>query len=445
MSIALSASEIADIERRFPDIVRVSLLKRSVPWLVSLAIVGYLVFCVWFFSLGELFGGGRWERIGTLLREWVSYTSRPEVTYEGNTLSVTYNRYDPIGHKPRPAWLAKDGPHSVTIFFGSDDEKVVALSDRITVTYHGEDISFDRFAEGWRLQGTAPSWVRLQKGGARINYGFAGEIELDKNRIAVWRRFFGWANWLFDLDSKLWGKSAAELWRLVTIGERLDPRYSNLSLAFRDFWYNANWQHGDVLIKLLQTIVMAFVGTLFAALLALPLAFVSARTILANGIVNGLGKRFFEFMRTVDMFVWALFFTRGFGPGPLAGISAIFFTDTGTLGKTYTEALENIDDKQREGMRSVGASAVQVQRFGVLPQVMPVLASQALYQWESNTRSATIIGAMGAGGIGLKLLESMRTNSNWPNVCYMVVLILIVVYVFDGISTRLRHRLIGTA
>jgi len=142
------------------------------------------------------------------------------------------------------------------------------------------------------------------------------------------------------------------------------------------------------------------------------------------------------------MLIWALFFTRAFGPGPLAGIAAIFFTDTGTLGKLYAEALENIDDKQRDGVRAVGASPALVQRFGVLPQVLPVFASQALYFWESNTRSATIIGAVGAGGIGLKLWEAMRTNANWANVFYMVLLILIVVYVFDAISSALRHRLI---
>ena len=84
------------------------------------------------------------------------------------------------------------------------------------------------------------------------------------------------------------------------------------------------------------------------------------------------------------MLIWALFFTRGFGPGPLAGISAIFFTDTGTLGKLYSEALENIDDKQREGIRSVGASPAAVQRYGVVPQVLPVFLSQSLYFWESQ-------------------------------------------------------------
>ena len=122
-------------------------------------------------------------------------------------------------------------------------------------------------------------------------------------------------------------------------------------------------------------------------------------------------------------------------------MSAIFFTDTGTLGKLYSEALENIDDKQREGIRSVGASSVSVRRYGVLPQVLPVFFSQSLYFWESNTRSATIIGAVGAGGIGLKLWEAMRTNQDWENVGYMVVLLLVVVFVFDNVSNFLRQKL----
>ena len=84
-----------------------------------------------------------------------------------------------------------------------------------------------------------------------------------------------------------------------------------------------------------------------------------------------------------------------------------------------------------------------MQRYGVVPQVMPVFVSQALYFWESNTRSATIIGAVGAGGIGLKLIEAMRTNQDWENVAYMVVLILVVVFIFDSLSSALRSRLIG--
>ena len=136
----------------------------------------------------------------------------------------------------------------------------------------------------------------------------------------------------------------------------------------------------------------------------------------------------------------ALSFTRAFGPGPLAGISAIFFTDTGTLGKLCSEALENIDEKQQRctfTWRESGFGAA----FWCGAAGLPVFVSQSLYLWESNTRAATIIGA--AGGIGLKLLEAMRTNADWENVACMVLSILLVVYVLDTISSRLRGVLIG--
>ena len=188
---------------------------------------------------------------------------------------------------------------------------------------------------------------------------------------------------------------------------------------------------------------MAFVGTLLATLFAFPLAFIAARNITRSRPVNWVMKRGFDFLRSIDMLIWALFFTRGFGPGPIPGIAAIFFTDAGALGKVYAEALENVDDRQREGVKSVGASPTVVNRFGVVPQVLPVFISQSLYFWESNTRSATVIGAVGAGGIGLKLLEAMGTNSDWDKVAYMVLLILMVVFVFDNLSNALRSRLIG--
>ncbi|TIU08128.1 MAG: phosphonate ABC transporter, permease protein PhnE, partial [Mesorhizobium sp.] len=260
----------------------------------------------------------------------------------------------------------------------------------------------------------------------------------------AWRRFFGWANFVFDTNSPFWGKPFGEVASLIISGARIDPSRSNAALAWDNILNNAEWQHGDVWLKLLQTIVMAFVGTVLASIVAFPLAFLAARNVTPSRIANQATKRFFDFLRSVDMLIWALFFTRGFGPGPLAGMSAIFFTDTGTLGKLYSEALENIDDKQREGIRSVGATPAMVQRYGVLPQVLPVFLSQSLYFWESNTRSATIIGAVGAGGIGLKLWEAMRTNTNWANVFYMVLLILVVVFIFDNISSFLRRKLMGS-
>lgn len=298
-----------------------------------------------------------------------------------------------------------------------------------------------------RAESALPDWaVQRREGGKIIAYfGFDGRIEIEEDEVKIRQRFLGWENFLFDPSSAFWGLGAGEATALIFSGERIEPEQSNLSLAIDNFLYNSEWQHADVFIKLGQTIVMAFVGTLFATALAFPLSFMAARNITPSFLTNQIVKRLFDFLRSVDMLIWALFFTRAFGPGPLAGISAIFFTDTGTLGKLYAEALENIDEKQREGVRSLGANPVLVQRFGVVPQVLPVFVSQSLYFWESNTRSATIIGAVGAGGIGLKLWEAMRTNADWENVAYMVLLILVVVYVFDTISSRLRGLLIGRA
>ncbi|MCR4267480.1 phosphonate ABC transporter, permease protein PhnE [Nitratireductor sp. ZSWI3] len=317
----------------------------------------------------------------------------------------------------------------------------------VTVTHGGETLVLDiDRREAVTARGPLPEWASQRQPGAKViaRFGFAGRAEIEDDEVKVRRRFLGWENFVFDTRSPFWGKPASEVLGLIVSGERIDPARSNLALAWDNILNNSEWQHGDVWLKLLQTIVMAFAGTVLASLLAFPLAFAAARNIMPNRLVNHVLKRFFDFLRSVDMLIWALFFTRAFGPGPLAGVSAIFFTDTGTFGKLYSEALENIDDKQREGVRSVGASPSAVQRYGVVPQVLPVFLSQSLYFWESNTRSATIIGAVGAGGIGLKLWEAMRTNQDWENVAYMVILILLVVFVFDNISTLLRQRLIGT-
>lgn len=326
-------------------------------------------------------------------------------------------------------------------------DALVDVKPGLVTVSRGEEV-FDvsiRLNETVSPRGPLPEWAIQKRVGDKvvIRLGFAGRVEIENDEVKVRQRFLGWENFLFDTNSAFWGMRLGDVARLIASGPDVTPGTSNLALAWDDIVNNAEWQHGDVWIKLLQTIIMAFIGTLFASLLAFPLAFAAARNINRNIWVNQGLKRLFDFMRSVDMLLWALVFTRTFGPGPLAGISAIFFTDTGTFGKLYSETLENIDDKQREGIKSVGAKSILVQRYGVVPQVLPVFLSQSLYFWESNTRSATIIGAVGAGGIGLKLWEAMRTNQDWENVAYMVFLILIVVFVFDNISNFLRGRLIG--
>lgn len=442
-AVTLSPSQVTDYETRYPHVFKRSWNKRYLMPLIALGVVFYLLYCWWFFAIGTVLSEGQWDRAGITARQWYSYEVRPTIRINGDEVKISYPRFSVLGSKPDPEWV-REANGTTTVSFGSS--QALHLTGKSVVVERGGEqlaIRIDPDAARPVNDTPLPSWAILSNDEVKVSFGFAGEARIMPERISIARRFMGWPNFVFDTASPFWNKSVGEVTSMIISGERIKPEMSNLSLALNNIWYNAEWQHGDVWTKMLQTIVMAFVGTLFAGMLALPLAFIAARNIMPNFFANQITKRLFDFLRSVDMFIWALFFTRAFGPGPLAGISAIFFTDTGTLGKLYAETLENIDDKQREGVKSVGASPLNVQRYGVLPQVMPVFLSQMLYFWESNTRSATIIGAVGAGGIGLKLWEAMRTNSNWANVAYMVVLILIVVFIFDAISNALRSRLTG--
>ena len=188
---------------------------------------------------------------------------------------------------------------------------------------------------------------------------------------------------------------------------------------------------------------MAFLGTMGAALVALPLAFLAASNFTPARIVRFALRRVFDFVRGVDGLIWTIILSRAFGPGPLTGSLAILMTDTGSFGKLFSEALENIDRKQVEGVQSTGASPIQQARFGVMPQIVPVLLSQVLYFLESNTRSATVIGAIVGGGIGLLLTQAIITQKDWEEVSYYIVLIVLMVMAMDSLSGWLRGLLIG--
>ena len=129
--------------------------------------------------------------------------------------------------------------------------------------------------------------------------------------------------------------------------------------------------------------------------------------------------------------------------GPFSGILAIGVTDTGTLGKLMSESIENIDKKEMEGVKSTGANSLQQNRFGILPQILPIFISQTLYYLESNTRGAVVVGAMGAGGIGLQFLGSLQTGKDWENVAYISLVVLVTVVVIDILSAKARRKLIG--
>jgi phosphonate transport system permease protein len=440
----IDANRMHEIEARYPEYFHRSFRQRFGALLIVIATLLYGLYAVWFFDLPKLLAEAHWERVGIYLSQWVSYDVQPEFRIQENgSIETRYPRFSPLGDDPHPDWV-KNEPGSVTVFVSGTNRTVVVTKAMTTVNAHGISVPVDLSSGAPKVVGEVPSWMTVYDDNVLADLGFAGDVSIASDRVKVRKRFLGWANFVFDTHSPFFDKPAGEVLSLIVSGPRLDPSQSNISLAFDNIWNNSAWQHGDVWTKLFQTIVMAFLGTLLGSLVAFPLAFLAARNITPNRLLNQVLKRFFDFLRSVDMLIWALFLTRSFGPGPLAGSGAIFLTETGTLGKLYSEGLENIDNKPREGIKSTGASTMLVHRYGIIPQIVPVIVSQTLYQWESNVRGATIIGAVGAGGIGLKLWEAMRTNSNWENVAYMVILILIVVFLFDMASNALRHRLMGS-
>jgi phosphonate transport system permease protein len=234
--------------------------------------------------------------------------------------------------------------------------------------------------------------------------------------------------WLFDFGRIF--TSLPKVWVIV----RLMLNWSGI----------AEWDHAELWRSMLETVAMAYLGTMLAAVFAVPLGFLGARNVIPARVFRFCTRRLFDGLRGLDQLIWALVFVRAMGLGPIAGIMAIAVAETGVLAKLFAEAVEDIDRKQVEGITSVGAGFVARLRFGVLPQVLPVMISQALYSIESNSREATILGLVGAGGIGLRLSERIQINA-WDQVAYIIVLILIAVAAIDTTSRYLRLRLIGAA
>jgi phosphonate transport system permease protein len=191
-----------------------------------------------------------------------------------------------------------------------------------------------------------------------------------------------------------------------------------------------------------ETLSIALLGTTLAAIFALPISLLAARNIVPSRLFRFPVRRFFDTIRGVDTLIWALVWINVVGLGPFAGVLAIAVSDFGAFGKLFSEAIEAADQRQVEGIRASGGNALHEIRFGLLPQVLPVIAGQVLYFIESNTRSATIIGIVGAGGIGLQLAEQIRVLE-WQKVSFLILMILVAVAAIDWISGKLRFAIIG--
>ncbi|MEL6609943.1 MAG: phosphonate ABC transporter, permease protein PhnE [Pseudomonadota bacterium] len=416
--------------------------KRLFAFSVPAIILAYFTYIFFAFDIAGLSQRANMDNAVTLASDSWSY--KVHVTRNNRDGVVDYavegerkGRY-PDGM--RPDWVTVDGD-VVTIDLGGDHIVRYLPDNRTEIEIPGFQTIVAQ-AEGrtvtTNLPADLPDWISASSRRVGITTP-EGRITLTGARTEVFNYFPGWELFWFTLDSPYHDKGLGQ----ILFGARLDPERANITGAVSDWWNNGMWRHKDVVWAIGETLLMAFLGTMGAAILALPLAFLAAKRFSPIMMLRAGTRRVFDFVRGVDALIWTVVLARAFGPGPLTGTLAILITDTGTFGKIFSEALENVDGKQIEGVESTGAKPLQRYRFGVIPQVVPVLLAQVLYFLESNTRSATIIGAITGGGIGLMLTQAIQTQKDWEEVAYYIILIVVMVMFMDWVSGWLRGKLIG--
>ncbi|WP_299632340.1 phosphonate ABC transporter, permease protein PhnE [uncultured Roseobacter sp.] len=410
--------------------------KRLIAAALPAIVLAYLIYIFFAFGVPDMIRTADTKNARILVSD--SYSHKVHVTRDNRDGSVDVA----IEGERKGRYPAGAAPAWVTL----GDMTEIDLEDGHLITFGPELITYDipgygritaqpgnRGVNAELPPGDVPDWINASKNRLSITTG-AGRLTITRNRSEVFRYFNGWELFFFTLDSPFHGLGPGEVLSRAMAGDA--------AAIWRDFWTNKMWRHSDVAWAIFETILMAFLGTVGAAIIALPLAFLAARNFTPLGAARFAARRLFDFLRGVDGLIWTVVLSRAFGPGPMTGALAILLTDSGTFGKIFSEALENVDDRQIEGIRSTGARPLQRYRFGVIPQVTPILLSQILYYLESNVRSATIIGAITGGGIGLLLTQAIITQKDWEEVSYYIVLIILMVMLMDTLSGWLRRRLI---
>ena len=439
----MTATDIAAAPR--DRALRAIARKRRLALAAPALLLAYLTYVFFAFDVGGLVQRAKMDNAVILLSDAVSYKVHVTRDNRRETLAVSVegSRRATFAEDQIPAWVRHDG-----------DRTEIDLPAGHRVTYDGPVVTYDlpgygaiRITIGDPIlldlpqPGPVPEFINASDARVAVTTG-ARRLTVTRSRADTFRYFWGWELFFFDLSSSFHGMTAGEVAQAVAFGPPVHADLPNWQAVVRDVWTNSIWRHGDVVWAIGETALMAFLGTFGAAAIALPLAFLAAQNFTPSRWLRFAVRRFFDFVRGVNALIFTIILSRAFGPGPMTGALAILITDSGSFGKLFSEALENTDKKQIEGVQSTGANAVQRYRFGVIPQVMPVLLSQILYFLESNTRSATIIGAIVGGGIGLMLTQAIQTTSDWEKVTYYMILIVLLVIAMDTLSGWLRRKLI---
>ncbi|ELW7374530.1 phosphonate ABC transporter, permease protein PhnE [Yersinia enterocolitica] len=264
------------------------------------------------------------------------------------------------------------------------------------------------------------------------------QIFLQQKRYIRWVTIIGVAIFLYYL---FFFKTFGIPWQAFVNGSQQISRYFLRMFVWHDF---VNWPFRYYFGQIFITLAIVFAGTLTATLIALPLSFLAARNVMSTPslrLISFVVRRFLDIFRGIDMAIWGLIFVRAVGMGPLAGVLAIIMQDMGLLGKLYAEGHEAVDKSPNRGLTAMGANALQKQRFGIFTQSFPTFLALSLYQIESNTRSAAVLGFVGAGGIGLVYAENMRLW-NWDVVMFITLIMVVIVMIMDKVYATLRKKYI---
>jgi phosphonate transport system permease protein len=252
-------------------------------------------------------------------------------------------------------------------------------------------------------------------------------------RLAVWAGWFGLVAltvfcWRVMTEGTIWGfvadapRQAADIF-----GRMLPPRWSYAGQLWQPLW---------------DTINIATLGTALAILLGTPLGFLAARnTTPSVMVVRPIALFIIVSSRSINALIWGLLLVSVLGPGVLAGIIAIALRSIGFIGKLLYEAIEEIDESQVEAVRATGATGAQVMSYGIVPQILPTFATICVFRWDINIRESTVLGLVGAGGLGLALESSLNVLA-WPQVTTILLMILVTVIASEWVTARVRRAII---
>ena len=234
------------------------------------------------------------------------------------------------------------------------------------------------------------------------------------------------------------------IWSMIGVEinpQKLQRFWPNIFRFVTSLWPPDNTYWLRMLDPILATVQMAFLGTLLAVVLSFPFALLAARNTSPHMSVYQTSRMVLNIIRAVPSLVWAIIFVAAMGFGPFAGVIALGIGQVGVLGKLYSEAIEAINPRQVEAVSATGAGVLQVFSFAVLPQALPLMISYTLLDFEANVRSATILGIVGAGGIGFELQASF-SQFQFKQVMTILIEIVLLVTLIDQLSAFVRRRLI---